>query len=173
MRNRLLAIFDADGRAIDKDFAFPAAWPDAEQALHRFGTPCANQPGDAEDLTATQAERDVINAFDMAIDRMPGGEVFNAQDFIVYLMRFVGIEGRQLAPYHHGDNVAFAHLFRVAGADMLTITDNADSTGDRLHFVQLVRDIYTGDAVMLKIANNIQQYSGFLLSERRGGFIKD
>lgn len=54
--NGLLAVRDAHRLAINKDLPLPAPRPDAEQALYRLGTSGADQPGDAEDFSATQGK---------------------------------------------------------------------------------------------------------------------
>ncbi|MNP41303.1 hypothetical protein D3C76_1349970 [compost metagenome] len=78
MGNRLLTVFDIDRLPVNKDTAFPATGPDAEQTLHGLGTPGADQPGYAKNFTAMQREGDVVHPFDMTIDRMPGGEMLHA-----------------------------------------------------------------------------------------------
>jgi hypothetical protein len=60
----------------------PAPRPDAKQALYGFGAPGADQPGDAEDFAAVQRKRDVIDALNVAVNGVPGGQVFHAQHFI-------------------------------------------------------------------------------------------
>ncbi|MNN88104.1 hypothetical protein D3C81_2057480 [compost metagenome] len=56
---------------------------------------------------------------------------------------------------------------------MLSIADNADGVRDGFHFIEFVRNINAGDAVMLQVADDIQQDRSFLLSQRCGRFIED
>ncbi|MNE18869.1 hypothetical protein D3C80_1119280 [compost metagenome] len=91
----------------------------------------------------------------MAIDRMPGGEIFNAQYFITRGMRFVRIKGGEFAAHHHCDNVIFAHTCCVAGANVLSVADNTDGVRYRFHLVQLVRNINAGNAVVLQVADDV------------------
>ena len=142
---------------INKDFSLPAARPDAEQTLHRFGSARADQPGNPQNFAAPQREGDVIDALNVAIHRMPGRQVLHPQDFIAAAVGFARVEGGKLAADHHGDNVIFAHAVSVAGADMLPIADHADGVGDGFDFIELVGNVNAGNTVILQIANNIQQ----------------
>ena len=149
--------------AINKDFSLPAARPDAEQALDRFGTARADQPGNPQYFTAPQRKGDVIDPLNMAIHRVPGRQVFHPQDFLAAAVGFAWIEGGKLAADHHGDNVIFVHAVSVTGTDMLPIADHADGVGDGFDFIELVGNVNTGNTVILQIANNIQQNCRLLL----------
>ncbi len=173
MRNRGAAVGDADLLTIDPDVALPAARPDTKQTLHRFGSARAHQPGDAEDFTASQRKRDVVDATDMAVDGMPGGEVFHLQHRVADLMRCMRIERGQLATDHHGDDVIFAHARRRTGGNVLTVADDADGVGDRLHLIQLVRNVDTGDAVFTQIADDTEQHLRLLLGQGGGRLIQN
>ena len=88
--------------------------------------------------------------------------MLDPQDLIAMTMWFIWVQRSELAPDHHSDDVIFIHPAGVAGANMLAVTYYADSVGDSFNFIELVRNINTGDAVVLQIANNCQQRRGFL-----------
>ena len=120
-----------------------------------------------------QRKRNVIDALDVAVNGMPRGQVFHAQHFITFGVRLIRVERRQLAPHHHGDDVIFAHARGFTRADVLPIADHADGVRNGFNLVQLVRNVDTGDAVVLQIADDIEQNRGFLFGERGRWLIED
>ena len=96
---------------------------------------------------------------------MPRRQVFHAQELFADGVRFVGIQRGEFSTHHHGDDVILAHAFCFTRADVLPVADDADGVGNGFHLIELVRNIDAGDTVVLQIADDIEQYGGFLFGE--------
>ena len=173
MGNRLLAVVDFHRLTVDINRALPAPRPHAKQALYGFGAPGTDEASNPKNFTAVKGKRDVIDALDVAVNGVPRGQVFHAQHFIARCVGFIRVERRQLAAHHHGDDVIFTHACGFTRADVLPVADHADGVRNGFDLVQLVRNVDTGDAVVLQIADDVEQNRGFLFGERGRGLIKD
>ena len=132
-----------------------------------------DQTCDAEDFATVEGEGDIVHALDMTVNGVPGGQVLHAQHLFTHGVGFIRVERSKLAPYHHGDDVIFTHACRFARADVLPVADHADGVRNGFDLVQLVRNVDTGDAVVLQIADDVEQNRGFLFGERGRWLIKD
>lgn len=63
--------------AVNINFPFPLSGPHTKQALNSLGTSGTNESGDTQYFATFQGKRDIINSFNMTINRMPCRQMFN------------------------------------------------------------------------------------------------
>ena len=101
----------------------------------------------------------------MAVNGVPRRQVFHAQEFFANRVRFAGVQRGEFTAHHHGDDVILAHAFCFTRTDVLPVADDTDGVRNGFDLIELVRNIDAGDAVVLQVADDIEQNGRFLFGE--------
>ena len=137
------------------------------QPLDQFGAARPDHAADAEHLTRADLEGNLLRA-------MVDGKIRDGQDRCGCRLRsLVRIKHIEFAADHQFGHFALAEPRRRPGADHPAIAQDRDAVGQRLHFVEAVRDIENGDAVIAQAAHDVEQRRYLVIGQHGRRLIED
>ena len=133
---------------------------------HRLGTPCADEAGKAKDFSPVQLEADIFHTvaaevLDLQHDLLPGRIVL---DRIV-----IG----KFAPDHQLNQTLLVRVLNADRVDVLAVPEDGNPVTDLKQLIQAVGDVDDGNALLLEIADDIEQPALFFHGDGCCGFIQD
>ena len=139
--------------------------------LDELGLAVSLDAGDAEDLAGMDRERDVVE------HRSPGqalqGEVLHPEHRAVGDRGLLGARRRQLRADHELGELAGVDALRVDRVDGRAAADHGDAVGDAEHLVELVRDEQDRQALLLELAEVVEELVDLLRHQHRGGLVEN
>jgi hypothetical protein len=163
-------------------FPFLYSWPGdpgaeaaAEHAHRQLGATGAHEPREADDLAGPQSEIRALDQHAAVLGRAVHRPVLDPQNLLAdrrLVRRESVLHG---APDHERDELVLvdarvAHRQRLNGA---AVADDGRPVGDRRDLVELVRDDHARDALVAQAAQQIEQVSGVVVVQRRGGLVEN
>ena len=132
----------------------------------QFGTPRADQTGEAKDLALAKLEGAML--------QLCVREVLNVENDLAALGALAGTNLADGAADHHFDDVVFRQALDVAGGRYIAaVAKNGDAVADIKGLVHAVRNIDNADALGFQIADDLVKLLDFLLRQRRSRFVHD
>ena len=131
--------------------------------MHQLGASGANQTAEAQDLSLTQLDVDILQAV--------AGEMLGAEDHFVAAGRLGGIGLGQLTAYHQTDEALLVCLVNAYSGNILAVTEDGDSITNFKQLFQTMRYIDDGNAFRLQFADDLKQALLLLHSDRGGGLV--
>lgn len=172
LRPDLLAVLE------DRAARVPAVGP-PEDAHGELGAAGPHEARDADDLAAPDRERHAVDHLALLVDRVAHGPVTDLQGRGGALLRAVrGAFGEavvEVAADHAADDPV---LGRVRGPhveclDGAPVTDDRHRVGDPADLAQLVGDDDRGDALLLQLQDEIEEFAAVLVVEGRRRLVQD
>ena len=144
--------------------------PHAHEDLDELRLTIALDTGDAEDLTGTDAQGDVLEH----VPARPGeGDPLRREDDPVGDRGLLRLGGGQLGADHELGELAGGDVLGQDGVDSGPAADHGDPVGDGEHLVELVRDEEDGDPLALELAQVAEELVDLLGHEDRGRLVED
>ena len=165
---------DVDLLAVDQDAAAVDAVR-SEYRPRRLGASGADQPGEAQDLAATNLEGDVFKHGGVSVLRISApGKAFDAKrDVADFRRSAMGVERCDVASDHQADDLVDARLRDHAGADLPAITQNRVAIADLEHLLETVGHEDDAEAARLEITNDAKQLFDLVGRQRRRRLVHD
>ncbi len=142
----------------------------AEQCLGELGLAVALDTGDADDLTAVDSQRQLVDGDGTRRGRH--GHVLEHEAGFARLGGcLVHFEGHFSADHHRGECGLVGAGF--GRADDLAATDDGDVVGDFTDFAELVGDEDDRSALVTECAHDLHEFVDLLRREDGRGFVED
>ena len=140
----------------------------AENSPRGFGTSCAHQSGEAQDLALPEFKADILH-------HSSGIQVFHLQ-YDRRILRNHTVCLRLLVndtSYHHVDDIFLGAVLSYQCSHIASVPHDGNTVGDDLDLVHTVRDVDNAEILLAKITDDVEQIRNFLLRQSGGGLIKD
>ena len=139
---------------------------DPEDAARDLGATGAHEAGQADDLAATELERDVR-------EDTAAGQAFRLEHDIADLGVLLREEGVERAAHHQADDLALRELGNRLGLDVPAVAEDGDDVGDRGDLFEAVADVDDGDSALAQPAHGREELLDLVRRERRSRLVHD
>ena len=138
-----------------------------EDALHQLAASSAYQTADAQDLALANRQTDVFHLVVRA------GDVFRFKDHVSDLRIQLRIHVRDLPAHHHLDKLGLGQVGRIICGNILSVTVHTDPVANGKDLRHAVRDVDNGNALLLELADMVEEQLHFPLRNGGGRLIHD
>ena len=163
------------GRPLDGDGSPAQALGGAEKGLQDLRPAGAEQPEDAEDLTAADGEADIAHGGPpaAAASRHLEREPFDPQRGTRRRWPRHDIMLQKLAADHQADQLAAAEVADRQAAHAAAVAQHGDPRGKLEHLIQAMRDVDDGHALARELSDDLEQVVALGRRQGRGGLVHD
>ncbi len=169
--DRILGGCEDHAAPMEQDIAAQVVgWICTEDGLEQFGPSGTHQSGDADDLSPAHRQRHVLQ------DSRPAQRVtqpLKPEDLFAQLHGHFRIQGLEIAPDHHADQLAARDLLGYQRPHHLPIPHHGDPVDDLEDLTQPMRDVDHGHVVLAQAPDHAEQVFHLAIAQRRGRLVHD
>ena len=139
----------------------------AEDTFDQLAASCADQAANSQDFAPPDGKADV---FDFVVR---ADNILCLKDHFADLGVELGEYIRDLTADHHFNQLRFAQVFRIARADVLSVTIYTDTVADRKDLIHAVRDVNNRDTLPGQPADMPEQQFDLAVGDCCGRLVHD
>ena len=156
---------DAYGFAVQKDVT-GVSRREAEHGLRQFAASRTHQTRQADNFSGMQFQADIVRPW-------PSRKAAQLQHRRADLRFELREEVIDSAAHHHADEIVFARVLDLAGADILAVAQNSHPIGQHEDLVEPVTDVDDGHAALAQQTHQRKETLHVRFGQRGCGFVHD